>query len=155
MNWAGPLSAAAVFAAVAVASPASARVEAGSGYTKAQTFSCALRLLRVDRGYAIVEKDADAAYVLFEYPVSGQKTAANGAVEIVETQAGVKVFVQLPRMPSYYETVLRDALLRKLRDEYGPPPPKPPAADKPPAAKDPKQKPEAPKNPDETPDDEG
>lgn len=124
-----------------VSAPALARVEGGSSYTKAQTFSGALRLLRVDRGYEIVEKDVEAAYVLFRYPLPGQKMPANGALEVVETPSGVKVFVQLARLPEYHETVLRDALLRKLREDYGPPPPKPAPA--PPA----KPKPEAPAQP--------
>ncbi|HET9934697.1 MAG TPA: hypothetical protein VFQ35_28525 [Polyangiaceae bacterium] len=110
-----------------IAGNAAARVEASSGYSKPQTFSCALRLLRVDRGYEVVEKDQDAAYVLFRYPISGQKEQASGSLEIVETAAGVRVFVQLPKLPEYHEALLRDALLRKLREEYGPPPNKPPA----------------------------
>jgi hypothetical protein len=112
---------------------AAARVEANSAYSKPQTFSCALRLLRVDRGYEVVEKDQDAAYVLFRYPVSGQKELMSGSLEIVETASGVRVFVQLPRLPEYHEALLRDALLRKLREEYGPP-----------AAKAPPEKPKTP-----------
>jgi hypothetical protein len=134
-----------VLAAGAASSPASARVEANSGYSKLQTFSCALRLLRVDRGYEVVEKDPEAAYVLFRYPVSGQKERSNGSVEVVDTSAGVRVFVQLPRLPEYHEALLRDALLKKLREEYGPPAkPTPPA--KPPApAEKPKEPAGAPK----------
>jgi hypothetical protein len=120
-----------------LSSAALARVEAGSSYTKAQTMSGALRLLRVDRGYEIVEKDVDAAYVLFRYPLPGQKSLGNGALEVIETALGVKVFVQLAQMPAYHETLLRDALLKKLREDYGPPPPKPapapPAKPTPPA----------------------
>lgn len=129
------LSLALALACFCLSGPARARVEAGSSYTKAQTFSGALRLLRVDRGYEVVEKDVDAAYVLFRYPLPGQKELANGALEVVETTAGVKVFVQLTRMPAYHETLLRDALLKKLREDYGPPPPKaaPPAKPSPPA----------------------
>jgi hypothetical protein len=135
-----------------LSAPAFARVEAGSSYTKAQTFSGALRLLRVDRGYEIVEKDVEAAYVLFRYPLSGQKALANGAMEVVETTAGVKIFVQLARMPEYQEALLRDALLKKLREDYGPPPPKPAPA--PPAKPSPPA--DAPKKPAPVkPDDEG
>jgi hypothetical protein len=106
---------------------AAARVEAGSAYTKTQTFSAALRYLRVDRGYEVTEKDADAAYLLFRYPLPGTRQSADGSLEVVETSAGVKIYVQLPRLPEYHEAVLRDGLLRKLRDEYGEPPPKAPA----------------------------
>jgi hypothetical protein len=104
-----------------------ARVEASTEYSKAQTFSAALRFLRVDRGYEVLEKDADAAYLLFRYPLPGQGQSATGSVEVVETTAGVKVYVRLPRLPAYQEAVLRDGLLHKLRDDYGAPPPKPPA----------------------------
>jgi hypothetical protein len=119
-------------AAGLVLSPvATARVEATSGYTKAQAFSGALRFLRVDRGYDVVEKDADAAYVLFRYPLPGKQPSTSGSVEVVETGRGTKIYVQLPRLPEYHEVVLRDALLKKLREEYGAPPPKikPPAGD--------------------------
>ncbi|MFO0660372.1 MAG: hypothetical protein U0165_11165 [Polyangiaceae bacterium] len=39
----------------------------------------------------------------------------------------IKVVVQLSQMPRYHEQVLANALTKKLRDDYGepPPPPKP------------------------------
>ena len=104
---------------------AGARVEGESGYTKTQTYSGALRYLRVDLGYEVVEKDPDAAYLIFRYAPPGQpKSASTGTVEIVATDSRVKVFVQIPSMPEYHERVLRDGLMRKLREEYGVPPPK-------------------------------
>lgn len=106
---------------------ANGRVEASSVYTKIQTFSGALRFLRVDRGYEIIEKDPDAAYLLFRYPLPGNQKNASGSVEVVETTAGVKIFLQLPRLPAYHEALLRDGLLQKLREEYGEPPRKAPA----------------------------
>ncbi len=113
-------------AAVAVnlfgAEPADARVQAESRYTKAQTFSGALRYLRVDLGYPVVEKDPEAAYLLFEYEGEQRR----GSIEVVEHRGEVRIYVQLPKMPRYHEQVLRDGLLRKLRDEYGEPAPKPP-----------------------------
>jgi hypothetical protein len=135
-------------ALVLTAPPAAARLESASAYSKAQTYNCVLRYLRVDRGYEIQEKDAEAAYVLFQYPVPGQKTAASGAMEIIDTPSGVKVVVQLPRLPGYHETLLRDGLLRKLREEYGPPPPKPappPPKPEPPADDSAPKKPDSPK----------
>lgn len=122
-------------AAIVAASPALARLEATSAYTKSQTYNCVLRFLRVDLGYQIVEKDAEAAYVLFQYPLQGQKTPGHGAMEVIETPTGVKLIVQLPKLPAYHETVLRDGLLRKLRDEYGPPPSKAPPPKNPPPSK--------------------
>lgn len=115
--------------------PAGARVEAESGYSKAQTYSGALRYLRVDLGYEVLEKDADAAYLVFRYLPPGQpKSASTGTLEVVDRGDGVRVFVRLPSMPEYHEVVLRDGLMRKLRDEYGVPPPKKPAVEPAPKA---------------------
>jgi len=112
-------------AAFLVVGRARARVEADSGYTKLQTYSGALRYLRVDLGYEVVEKDPDAAYLIFRYAPNGQpKSASTGTVEIVATDSRVKLFVQIPRMPEYHERVLRDGLMKKLREEYGSPVPR-------------------------------
>jgi hypothetical protein len=116
--------AALALAGVLLAVAAHARVEARSGYSKQQTFSGALRYLRVDLGYEIVEKDPDAAYLIFRYQPPGRRQTSNGSVEVIETAQTVKVLVQLPQMPRYHEAVLRDGLMRKLREEYGEPPPR-------------------------------
>jgi hypothetical protein len=126
-----------VLGAVLSAAVAAARVEGESEYTKAQTYSGALRYLRVDLGYEVVEKDPDAAYLVFKYqPVGQPKDDTLGTIEVVESGEHVRVFVRIPRMPEYHERVLRDGLFRKLRDEYGTPlprqpepPPKKPAGD--------------------------
>lgn len=103
-------------------SGAEARTETHSPYSKSITYSGALRYLRVDRGYEITERDPDAAYLLFRYAPPGRDETTGGSVEIVETRGKVKVFVQLPQMPSYHERVLTTGLMKKLRSEYGRPP---------------------------------
>lgn len=123
-------------ASLLVGRAASAEVEADSRYSKAQTYSAALRYLRVDLGYEVTEKDPDSAYLLFRYLPPGQpKEGCTGAVEIVDAGDHVRVFVRIPRMPEYHAVVLRDGLMHKLRDEYGPPaprtPPPKPRGDKP------------------------
>jgi hypothetical protein len=116
-------------AALLVALNARARVEADSVYTKTQTYSGALRYLRVDLGYEVVEKDPDAAYLIFRYaPTGPSKDAPTGTLEVIETDTRVKVFVQIPRMPEYHERMLRDGLMKKLREEYGVPAPRVPSA---------------------------
>jgi hypothetical protein len=124
------LVAPALMAALFFGVPAIARVEGDSGYSKAQTYSAALRYLRVDLGFEVLEKDPEAAYLVFRYlPPSAPKTPSTGTLEVVERPGGVRIFVRLPSVPEYHEVVLRDGLLRKLRDEYGAPPPrKPPTA---------------------------
>lgn len=115
----------ALLAAVLAVRGARARVEAESDYTKAQTYNGALRYVRVDLGYELVEKDPDAGYILFRYEPPGRRNnPTNGSIEVLETKDRVKLVIQLPQMPSYHETTLRDGLLKKLRAEYGEPPKK-------------------------------
>lgn len=104
------------------AASASASVETRSAYTKLQTYNAALRYLRVDLSYKVTEKDADAAYLLFEFVPEGRKKETNGAIEIVERKDDVLVYVRLPDLPRYQEEMLSDGLFRKLRTEYGDPP---------------------------------
>jgi hypothetical protein len=137
----GALAALAALSTVAVAD---ARVDGASGYSKAQTYSGALRYLRVDLGYEVVEKDPDAAYLIFKYtaPGGGKNSAVTGTLEVIEgSSGGVRLFVNLPRMPEYYERVFRDGLMKKLKDEYGAPPP---VAKKPPEKAPAEKKPETP-----------
>lgn len=113
------------FCLALLAVPASARVDADSPYTKAQTFSGALRYVRIDLGFRLLEQDPRTAYVIFEYQPSGQQDqSCTGTIEVVDTSNGVKVYVRLPKMPEYHERVLRDGLMRKLREEYGTPAPR-------------------------------
>ncbi|HTM43612.1 MAG TPA: hypothetical protein VL137_01580 [Polyangiaceae bacterium] len=122
--------------ALALLSPgkAAASAEAEVRYSKAQTFSSALRYLRVDLGYTVTEKDADAAYLMFEFPRSDQKKLTMGTIEIIENSQSqvVKIVVHLAELPEYRERLLADGLLAKLRQELGePPPPKSAPEDKP------------------------
>ena len=116
---------------VFVSGGAEARVEVDSGYTKKQTYNGALRYLRVDLGYEVTEKDAEAAYLLFRYEPPSTKRKSHGSIEIVEQRDHVKVLVRLPQMPRYHEQVLSDGLMKKLREEYGEPPKKRRAPERP------------------------
>jgi hypothetical protein len=93
-----------------------------SPYSLAQTYNSALRLVRVDLGFKVTERDPAAAYVMFDYKNStaGDRVVP-GSIEMLDSQTGVKVIVQLPQMPRYHEAVLSDALRKKLREEYGEP----------------------------------
>jgi hypothetical protein len=108
--------------------PAAARAEAEVGYTREQTFSAALRYLRVDLAYEVTEKDPQAAYLLFSFADPAlQKKSGHGSIELVQREKVVRVLVNLPELPSYREELLKRGLLEKLRLEYGePPPPEPP-----------------------------
>jgi len=122
---------------------ASARVTAESQYTKAQNYSAALRFLRVDKGFEVIERDEQAAYLIFRYPTPDRKEeSVTGTIEVVEIDESVTLIVKLPQMPQYHERLLSDQLLKKLRDEYGPPSsPKQKPEEKPPGEKKPKNAP--------------
>lgn len=129
----GVVSGLGVAAALVFTSPdALAKTSVESSYGFERTWNAALRLVRVDMGLKVVEKDDAAGYLLFEYksPESGTKISS-GSVEIVRPRdegGPVQVVVQLPEMPRYHEMALADALGRKMRNEYGEPPARAPRA---------------------------
>lgn len=110
---------------------ACASVAYDSPYGFEQTFGSALRLVRVDLGCKVTEKDADNGYLLFDYTSSESgKQVHHGSVELVRGKRGTHVSVQLPSLPRYHEQMIVDALVRKLLAEHGEPPrnkPSPPA----------------------------
>ena len=105
---------------------ASAKASYVCPYTLTQTYSAALRLLRVDNGFVVTERDPEAAYILFQYESkeSGNRKSP-GAIEMVPSSESVVVIVKLPQMPRYHEEVLMDSLKRKLQSDYGEPAKKP------------------------------
>lgn len=93
-----------------------------SPYTLAQTYNTALRMVRVDFGFKVTERDPSAAYVMFDYKSSPTGDhVVPGSIEMLDSSRGVRVLVQLSQMPRYHETVMSDALRKKLREEYGEP----------------------------------
>lgn len=111
-----------------------------SPYGFDQTWGTAIRLVRVDLGLKITEKDPEHGYLLFEYtsPESGKRVHA-GSIEVVRSGKDVvRVTVQLATMPSYHERMIVDALAKKLHVEYGDPPrrPDPPPPPPPPPEND-------------------
>ena len=82
-----------------------------------------------------VQELADAIYSALVLTPEARERRARGLKEIVTSRdpgAPVHVMVQLPQMPRYHEQVMIDALVRKLKDEYGEPPkvrPRPPSPD--------------------------
>lgn len=107
-------------AATAGQTVAQAKVTTESPYSRALTYNAALRFIRVDQGFELIEQDRESGYVLFKYRADG--STSTGSIEVLEVQERVKYIVQLPRMPVYHEQVLSDGLHRKLREEYGEPP---------------------------------
>ncbi len=102
-----------------------ARVQEDLPWSYTQIFQSSIRLVRVDLGCTITERDEDAGFVLFEYESSGR--VHHGSIEFAPTTdrygvEAVRVVVQIPTLPTYVERMILNRLERKLRDEIGPPP---------------------------------
>ncbi len=109
-----------VLAFAALAAQAKATYESPYGYDR--TWNAALRLVRVDNGWKVTEKDDASGYILFEYRSPQSTKATPGSMELVrrpDADGPVSVLAQLPQMPQYHEQVLLDALAAKMRREYG------------------------------------
>ncbi len=121
------------------ASSAHARSTQDLLYTPDVTWNTAIRMIRVDMGFAITERDRESGFFLFTYRDAARSTA--GSVEFVPTTvdgvAGVRAIVQLPAMPSYAERHLLSRLDRKLHEEYGEPRRPPRATPTPPSVRNP------------------
>jgi hypothetical protein len=123
------LGAAALLLVTAAPLRAQAVVRAQSDYPYDQVWNAALRLIRVDLGFEVTERDSEGGYVLFKY--QGETGIFNASIEILRLTGGkVGIVCQIPQMPRYAEIFMVDRLNRKMRDEYGAPPlhPTPPPA---------------------------
>lgn len=110
---------------MAVSGKANARTDRELTYRTSQIWNSAVRFLRVEQRFKILEKDKEASYLLFEFKDSGKTYMAS--LELVdvakEGRRYVRMRLNISDMPTYVEVVLADKFLRKLKDEYGQPPP--------------------------------
>jgi hypothetical protein len=92
-------------------------------YPIEQSWNAAVRLVRVDLGFTITERDRENGFLLFTYRDSTRSSPAS--IELIATDvggvAGVRVVVQIAQMPSYMERHLLTRLDRKLHEDYGEP----------------------------------
>jgi hypothetical protein len=115
----------ALFAASFVLAPsvAEARQSIDLPYPIEQSWNAAVRLVRVDMGFAITERDRESGFLLFTYRDTTRSSAAS--IELIPADVGgvvgVRVVVQIPAMPTYMERHLLTRLDRKLHDDYGEP----------------------------------
>jgi hypothetical protein len=112
-------------AVVLTGDAATAKTSYDSAYGFERTWNAAFRMVRVDMGLKVNEKDEATGYLLFDYKSAESAKTTSGSMEFIrsrEPDAPVRVVVQLPQMPRYHEQVLVDSLVRKMRVEYGEPP---------------------------------
>jgi hypothetical protein len=142
----GVLACGVASAIVLTGHPAAAETAFESAYGFDRTWNAALRMVRIDMGCKITEKDDQSGYLMFEYrSAEGDgKKVSSGSMEFIrprDQDGAVRIVVQLPKMPRYHEQVMIDTLVRKMRAEYGEPPqarPKPPPVEPAPAQPAPK-----------------
>lgn len=119
-TWLAPLILAFV---LLPATQAAARASTEYTYRYDQLWQATIRLLRVDLGCQITDRDDDIGYLMFDYPGTGGRMHG-GSVEMVRTADGhgnerVRVTVLIPTMPTYIEQHVLTRLGRKLRADFG------------------------------------
>ena len=105
------------------AAPAWAKSEKVEPWTAADVFPTAVRFLRIDAGVKIVEKDAEAGYVLFDLSEEGH--TFRGALELAKAELdgreAVRLVLRIDDRPDYEEQMMLDKLDAKIRGELGMP----------------------------------
>ncbi len=119
-TWLAPLILALVLAPAATAA---ARASSEYTYRYDQLWQATIRLLRVDLGCAITDRDDAMGFVMFDYPGTAGHTHG-GSVELVRSAdehgvERVRVTVQIPTLPTYVERHVLTRLERKLREDFG------------------------------------
>jgi hypothetical protein len=120
-------------------------------YAREAVWSTAVRFLAVDERAKLLDRDADAGYVMFEIKDDGK--TYRGSLEIVpivvDGNPSIKFVVTLIDRPPWMELAMIKRLEQKLRAELGspnPPKPKPKEPDDKPKDGD-KPQPPTPKDP--------
>lgn len=101
-------------------------------YPSDQVWPTTIRYLRVDRGFEVVDRDRDAGFILFEFPVgSAGGSKGSGSIELVDTadpsgRRAVKLQIATDAGPLHLPHAIADGLAAKLKTEHGQPAPPPP-----------------------------
>ncbi len=100
-------------------------------YPVAQVWGAAIRYLRVDRDYAIVDRDPETGYIVFEIPLGGD-LKGRGALEAFSTKdasgrESTQLQISTEAGPTHLPHTLLEGIAKKIKTERGqaPPPPRP------------------------------
>ncbi len=106
-----------------LSSPAQAKNRSEYRYRFDQVWGGLVRMVRVDYGFPIRDRDPDIGYVVFDYTDGGR--AVPGSAELIRFQENgesrIRVVFTVPAMPSYIERMMLDRLTKKLKEDYGEP----------------------------------
>ena len=97
--------------------PAAARKVERVPYAMADVWNTAVRFVVVDEAYTVVERDADAGYIVFKFVPHGSKREERGSLELVRQGDETDVIGAMPSMPAHHEAAMLERLLGKLRRE--------------------------------------
>jgi len=129
-------------------SVALARSEKTLAYQREQAWPTAVRFIRVDAKLKVIEKDADAGFVIFEYREDNK--TFRGSLEVIDIvkdgRKSVRFVLAIEDRPAWVEIELLTKLERKLRAELGAPAPQP-TPHEPPKKDEPKPEPAKPQPP--------
>jgi hypothetical protein len=133
---------------VLATSVAHARSEKTLAYEREPAWATAVRFIRVNAGLRVIEKDADAGYLIFEF--KEEKKTFRGSLELIDVikdgRKAVRFVMTIEDRPSWVEIELLTKLERKLRSELGAPAPSPTPKPKPAPPKQEEPKPPPPKD---------
>jgi hypothetical protein len=94
-------------------------------YSVKELYPAAIRYIRVDKEYEIVEKDADGGYIIFNCVVSGGKKlraslelVARGGEGGADKGQRTAIVVKIAQAPSYIENEFIDGLVQKIEKEH-------------------------------------
>ena len=97
------------------------------GHSFEQVWGSAVRMIRVDYGFPIRDRDQEIGYILFDYKDSDRSYPAS--LEVVRATQDdrdvIRVVIQINGMPGYIERMMLDKLEAKLRNDFGVPPERP------------------------------
>ncbi len=137
----------AAFLLLPAAGPAAANAEAAHGepagtklsqsrvlpYPVDQVWGAAIRYLRVDRDYAIVDRDPETGYIVFEIPLG--ELQGRGTLEAFSTtdpsgRMSTQLQISTEAGPTHLPHTLIEGIAKKVRAERGQAPtaPRPPVA---------------------------
>lgn len=113
-------------------------------YPTDQVWPTALRYLRVDRGFSVVDRDRDAGFILFEFGLGNDGATdgakGHGSLELIATadpsgRPAVKLQISTDAGPLHLPHAIADGLAAKVKADHGqpaPPPSAPPSPTPPP-----------------------
>ncbi len=100
-------------------------------YPVTQVWGASIRYLRVDRDYAIVDRDPETGYIVFEIPLGGD-LKGRGALEAFSTKdasgrESTQIQISTEAGPTHLPHTLLEGIAKKIKSERGqaPPPPRP------------------------------